>query len=214
MLRLVIQTTGALIQGVWGNGRIDFGLLNAQIKTPDDVLTADRIDVSMRGTVVLGGHCVGEDVLAAAAEVPLKGLIVTSIASKLIPTAMKMRYPIILLEGFGRISMNSVAFKLLTTNNRREITLNAECNTDRRPEAVIPLPAPENIPPLNDINRFKEGQRVRVVRAPYMGLVGTLNELRPGKTLIENGLKLPVGGITLENGQKAILPLANLQILE
>ena len=47
------------------------------------------------------------------------------------------------LDGFGAMPMNSAAFKLLTTNNKREVTVNAE-HFDRysgnRPEVIIPLP--------------------------------------------------------------------------
>ena len=52
---VVIQTAGALVQGVWGNGRIDSGLLVNLAEKPDDVLDAARMDVSMRGFVILGG---------------------------------------------------------------------------------------------------------------------------------------------------------------
>ena len=54
-----------------------------------------------------------------------------------------MRFPIMVTEGFGAIPMNSAAFKLLTTNNKREATVNAEHfdrYTGSRPEVIIPLP--------------------------------------------------------------------------
>jgi hypothetical protein len=51
----VIETAGALIQGVWGNGRIDSGLLVNIAETPDGVLTAGRLDVSLRGSILLAG---------------------------------------------------------------------------------------------------------------------------------------------------------------
>ena len=45
---VVIRTAGALIQGTWGNGRIDNGLLVSLIDKPDAVLTADRLDQPAR----------------------------------------------------------------------------------------------------------------------------------------------------------------------
>ena len=50
----VIETNGALIQGVWGNGHADFGVMQLKLEAPDDELTADQIDVSLRGTIIVG----------------------------------------------------------------------------------------------------------------------------------------------------------------
>ena len=44
----VVETTGALIQGLWGNGRLDFGLMNVVVEEPDGILTSDQLDVRMR----------------------------------------------------------------------------------------------------------------------------------------------------------------------
>jgi hypothetical protein len=43
---VIIQTAGALIQGVWGNGRIEMGMLTNLMETPNSVLEASRLDVS------------------------------------------------------------------------------------------------------------------------------------------------------------------------
>ena len=52
---VVIRTAGALIQGVWGNGRIDNGLMVNLMQKPDDVFTATNRCKS-RGSVILGGQ--------------------------------------------------------------------------------------------------------------------------------------------------------------
>ena len=62
----IIEGTGALIQGVWGNGRIDYGLLHVLAKTPEDLLTSEPLDVSLRGSVILAGFCGEADVLQIA----------------------------------------------------------------------------------------------------------------------------------------------------
>jgi hypothetical protein len=51
---VIIQTTGALIQGVWGNGRVDYGLLQVLARSAEEEFRPDRIDVS-EGAVVMGG---------------------------------------------------------------------------------------------------------------------------------------------------------------
>ena len=73
----VVESIGALVQGVWGNGAINFGLLRVLIKKVEDILSVEQLDIDLRGTVVFGGYCGDEQVLRAAAELPLKGLILS-----------------------------------------------------------------------------------------------------------------------------------------
>ena len=79
----------------------------------------------------------------AAAELPVRGLILSSLPPALLPLANQMRYPILVTDGLGSLPMNSLAYRLLSTNVQREVTLNAEAY-DRysggRPEAIIALP--------------------------------------------------------------------------
>jgi hypothetical protein len=213
----VIETTGALIQGVWGNSRVDSGLLHILAKEPDDVLQIDRLDVSLRGSVILSGHCAQREVLSAAEELPLRGLILASLDPTLIPHALKTGFPIIVIEGFGHFGMNSTAFKLLTTNEKREVALNAEPwdrFTGRRPEIVIPLPAAGELPVLRDISVFALDQTVRVLRAPCPGKIGKIVDLPSEPVPLPYGLFAQSGEIRLENGNTVVLPLANLEIVE
>jgi len=68
----IIDGTGALIQGVWGNGRVDYGLLHVLAKTAEDLLTPDHLDETMRGSVILAGFCGEAEVFKAAGELPLR----------------------------------------------------------------------------------------------------------------------------------------------
>jgi hypothetical protein len=213
---VIIETSGALVQGIWGNGKIDFGLMLPLARTPDDLLTPDRLDVSLRGSIVLAGCCDDPQVIKAAGELPLRGLIFGSIDSRLLRIAAKARFPILVLDGIGRRGMNSAAYKLLTTSEKREITINAESwdhFTGRRPEVIIPLPASADAPILREITEFVPGQKVMIVRAPFTGLIGTLSNLPSGFSVLPNGLKTQVAEIDLEGGDHVVVPLANLEVL-
>ena len=213
---VVIRTTGALSQGVWGNGRIDSGLMRVLIEKQDDVLTADRIDVSMRGAVILGGHVRDVETLRAATEHQIRGLIIPSMLSPLIQTAYQMRYPILVLDGFGALSMNSAAFKLLTTNKEREVTVNAE-HFDRysgnRPEAIIPLPVTNEPDEPKPYDAFAVGLTVRMRRPPYVGMIGTIAGLPTGLSMLQSGLRAPAADVKLENGETVTVPLVNLELV-
>lgn len=213
---VVIRTAGALVQGVWGNGRIDNGLMVSLIEKPTDILKADQLDVSLRGSVILGGQVQDADTLRAAAELPVRGLVISSLLSSLIIPAYQMRFPILVLDGFGTMPMNSAAFKLLTTNNKREATVNAE-HFDRysgnRPEVIIPLPISTEPDEPNSYESFAVGQTVRMRRPPNAGMIGAISTLRTGLSTLPSGLRSRAADVKLENGETVLVPLVNLEVV-
>ncbi len=213
----VIEAVGALIQGVWGNGRIEFGLMDAKLDSPNDEITPNTLDVSMRGSIILGGYCDDVEVLKTAASLPLRGLVLSSMDAALIPWAERMRLPVIVIEGFGRRSLNLAAFNLLSTNERREVCLNAQpwdVYTGNRPEIVIPLPhSSEPELPL-EADTFKVGQNIRVISPPHLGDHGSIIDLLEGVIPMPSGISTSAAKIQLDSGEKAVLALANLEIVE
>jgi hypothetical protein len=212
----VIQTVGALVQGVWGNGRIDSGLLANVMEQPDGILTAGRLDVSMRGFVILGGLVKDAETLKAAAELPVRGLILSGLYPSLIPLAREMRYPIIVTDGFGPMPMNSVAYKLLSTNIKRDVTVNAEARdryTGACPEVIISLPVTTDPPaPLEEV-AFAPGLQVRMRRPPALGMIGSIVTVKPGLTTLPSGLRAQAAEVKLENGETVLAPLINLEVV-
>jgi len=212
----VIRTVGALIQGTWGNGRVDNGLMTSLIEKEDDVLTPDRMDVSLRGSVILGGHVGDIETLRVAAEMTMRGLIISSLHYSLIQPALQLRFPILVLDGFGTMPMNSAAFKLLTSNNKREVTVNAEF-PDRysggRPEAVIPLQGTSDPDEPDDYVLFAVGQNVRMRRSPHAGAIGSITNLPAGLSRLPSGLRAPAAEVKMENGDTVLVPLVNLEVV-
>jgi hypothetical protein len=213
---VVVETTGTLIQGVWGNGRIDYGLLAVVGEGPDSELHAADLDVRFRGSVVIGGYCADEEVLKSAADLTLRGLILGSLSARLVSQAARSRIPIIALEGFGRRPVNPDTHKLITTNEGREVVLKAE-PFDRyngtRPEIIIPLAAPNQPALPQDDPGLALGQKVRIVRNPNAGAIGLLAALPPGLSVFPGGLRAPAARVTLPSGENVLAPLANLEIL-
>jgi len=213
---VVIQTAGALIQGVWGNGRIASGTLVNLAEKPDGILTVGRLDVSLRGSIILAGIVNDVETLQAAAGLPVRGLILSSILPALIQKAMEMRYPILVTDGFGSLPMNSAAYKLLSTNARRDVTVNAEIHdrySGARPEVIIPLPISE-IPLIpREVETFAPGLQVRMRLAPALGMIGSIVALKSGLTRLPSGLQAPAAEVKLENGETVIVPLVNLEFM-
>ncbi|MDO8754032.1 MAG: hypothetical protein Q7J80_09085 [Anaerolineales bacterium] len=213
---VVIQTAGALIQGVWGNGRIASGTLVNLAEKPDDILTAGRMDVSLRGSIILAGIVDNAETLQAAAELPVRGLILSSISPVLIPRAQELRFPIIVTDGFGHMPMNSAAYKLLRTNAKRDVTVNAEIHdrySGARPEVIIPLPVSEIPLTPREVETFAPGLQVRMRRPPAMGMIGSIVAIKPGLTTLPSGLRAPAAEVKLENDETVIAPLVNLEVM-
>jgi hypothetical protein len=213
---VVIESVGSLVQGVWGNGKINFGLLNVLARTPDELVAPAMMDVSLRGSVVMAGYCEDERVLTSAEELPIRGLILASMDSALVSMALSVSYPIVLIEGFGNIPMNQDAFNILTSGTMREASLNAEA-WDRianiRPEVVIALPEGVASEVLRDSAVFTTGQTVRVISPPYKGMVGTLTNLLPGLSILPSGIRAEAAGVRLLNGDTVQVPLSNLEVI-
>lgn len=212
----VIQTAGALVQGVWGNGRIDLGLLVNVADQPDSVLTAGKLDISLRGSVIMAGTVKDAETLVAAADLPVRGLILSSIFPSLLQKAREMRYPIMVTDGFGSLPMNSAAYKLLSTNAKREVTLNAEMfdrYSGAKPEVIIPLPISADPPSPREVETFAAGLQVRMRRPPFMGMIGSIVSIKPGVSLLPSGLRAPAAEVKLENNETVIAPLVNLEVV-
>jgi hypothetical protein len=212
----IIHGSGALIQGRWGNGRLDYGLLLSLAEAPDAVMDPASVDISMRGSVILGGYCGDKKVLDNAAEMLVRGLVLSSLAPELLPTAMQMRFPIVVLEGLGKYPFDAAAHRLLTTNAKREVAVNAEATgrySSTRPEVMIPLPAsqPPPIPP--ETETLAEGLQVRVNRAPWFGAVGSVASILPELTPLPNGIRARSAAVKLQSGELVTVPLVNLEVL-
>jgi hypothetical protein len=213
---VVIESVGSLIQGVWGNGKTNFGLINVLAKAVDDVVTPEMMELSLRGSVLVGCYCESEKVLRSAEDLPIRGMILASLDSSLVDVALKMSYPILLIEGFGKLPMNPDAFKILTASAMREAAVNAE-SWDRignsRPEVVITLPE-GSLPEIpSEGVSFSVGQTVRVVSPPYKCMFGTLTNLPQSLSVLPSGLRAQLAEVRLLNGDTIQVPMANLEII-
>jgi hypothetical protein len=187
-------------------------LINDQ--PPEDELTRATLNVNMRSAVVLAGHVASPETLIAADELLVRGLILASMTADLIETAVKVNYPIILMEGFGLIPLNQAAYNLFSTNEKRDIVINAVWDADRneKPELFIPLPAQGS--PAQDYSELTRGKTVRVTVPPYAGQSALLVAVRPGLTLLANGQRVSAADVQLGTNQVVTVPLANLDVLE
>jgi hypothetical protein len=113
--------------------------------------------------------------------------------------------------------MSTQAYSLLTANAGREAVLSAETQTRlgaRRPEVLIPLRADEEMPREETaLSPLKVGDQVRALRAPHLGVVGTVADLPALPQSVESGARLPVAMVDVQDEGQLTIPLANLEMI-
>lgn len=211
----VIETNGTLIQGVWGNGLIGYGPFVMDAETIDQELTPSSLGINTRGTVLAAAWCEQEESLLLAGTLPIAGLILGSMSPRLIPCALNQNYPILLLEGFGRIAINNLAKDLLLECAQKEMSLNAvkwDHYSGFRPEVSIALQSDGSAEKVSA--DFVEGQKVRIHSSSYAGKTGILTAINAGKTILPNGLRTNTASVLFSNNEKTIQPFSNMDIVE
>jgi hypothetical protein len=216
----MLETTGALLEGVWGNGQEAFGVIQMVGAGLADPLTPALLEVELRGAIIAVGVVQDTTALAKLAEVGARGLVVGSLRAELVPTMQQQAFPVLVVEGFGVQGFSSSAHTLLASNAGREAWVNAlawDRFAGHRPEVIIPLPSPGQAPNSpTDGEALAVGLRVRIIRgvgAPGVGQVIALSE-EVGFTA--SGVRARLATIKLDESHDppVTIAFANLEILE
>jgi hypothetical protein len=135
---VVIEATGAMVQGRWGCGGEAYGVLRVLAEKPDEPLRAKSIDVAAHGAIIVGGGWVDAAALEQAQQLQVRGLIIGSMEGELRALAESVGFPIILTEGFGRVPMAEPIFSLLHGQTWRDAPGNSHSSAGR----VAPFASP------------------------------------------------------------------------
>lgn len=214
---VVIETYGAMIQAAWGSGKEAFGVIKAVTAGVGDPLTADVIDVSCRGAILVGGGTLEESALKQAAQMQVRGLVAGSIHARLASATLDLPFPVVVTEGLGVLPMAEAIFSLLQSNEGRECALDGRTPGGAdggRPDIIVPLPVTSAPPPLPlHGSPVKVGSRVRALRAPYTGAVGDVKVLHDRARPLPIGEHLPGADVDLEGHGVVFVPYANLELI-
>lgn len=214
---VTIEASGALVQGVWGNGIQDYGVMRVVGDGPIDRLQTDQLDVNLRGAVLVAGMCDHSAPLHQATELSVRGVILGSMPSDLIPVTRRLPYPVLLTEGFGARPMNNPAFSIFTSNVGREVAINTGGSwplPGQRPEAVIPLPASRPVSLPDEVIPLKRGVRVRILKPPYLGEVGVIKQVLNNIISYPSGIRSRSVEVEIEGVGSANVPIENVEILQ
>jgi hypothetical protein len=230
-----VETTCAFIQGIFGVGGETWGDLAVIASSPDEVLTADHLMPRHAGRIVVGGAFVGSEALARAKAVGVKGIVVGGLHDKdlrallgydlgvAITGAENIGFTLIITEGFGRIPMARKTFELLRTLNGRKASLSGATQIRAgviRPEIIVSLAAGEHtqVAESGKTGQMRGGvtvgDTVRVIREPFFGRIGEIAGLPSELTVIPTESRSRVMEIRFPDGSKAVVPRANVEVIE
>lgn len=229
---VVVSTWGAFAQGIFGIGGETSG--NIVIATPDNstVLSDDLIKEDMAGKVIVGGSLVTADALKKAIDVKARGIVVGGFDDQdlrdflgydigvAITGAEDVGITLVVTEGFGEIAMAQKTYDLLRTHEGEMACINGATQIRAgviRPEVVVPYSedtsSGEGVA-TGDIQGLEVGSPIRVIRHPYFGELGKVTGLPSPLQVLESESKARVLEIELDDGKKAIVPRANVEMIE
>lgn len=215
--RVTVETTGSLVQGAWGNGKSDYGVMRVVGDGPAARLQTTQLDVNLRGAVLVSGVCDHPAPLHQATELSVRGVILGAMPAELIPLARRLPFPVLLTEGFGDRAINTPSFALFMSHVGREVTIDAGTEwpqPGQRPEIVIPLSTTRPVGLPEEVIPLKPGVRVRILSDPYLGEVGVIKSVLKQAIIYKSGIRAKSAAVEIEGIGTTNVPLANIEILQ
>src|SRR5262245_22096496 len=123
---VLLETTGALIQTAWGNGKQAFTAYRMEPEEGIESLRGSEFITEWRNSaIVMSKPISAPSVFLTAASLELTGLIAPSMHADLRDIALRQTIPVILTEGFGEQQMSESVYNLLRDNLGRPAFLDA-----------------------------------------------------------------------------------------
>jgi hypothetical protein len=213
----IIESRGSLVQGVWGNGKITYGVIQPVSNDLLKELVPEQLNISFRGTIITAGFVRNPEVLEVAGSIPIKGMILGSMSSSLIPAAKKADFPIMLVDGFGTAPMNRVAENILIANKDKNVALNAQkCDPflGNFPEVIINQSTNRDLEDPRETESLRAGKQVIIINGPLATRIGKVESIFSKKKTLPSGIDAQVAELILSNEEKAEVPLTNLEIIK
>ncbi len=219
-LGVVLHARGSLLQGVWGNGKTGKGRLHwvESLESSDEPsIQISALEELEEGQLLAGGLCLHAAVLERAEEKKAAGLVVSALAPELIPLAIDLPVPVIVLGGFGALPTDQRIRELLRSKKDAMACVNAsgvDMFEAQRPELIIPVDERMTGETLGYQAVVEVGRIVRVLSGEHAGRTGEIMECPESPVRFESGLVCPVAVIQLGDEESAAIPMKNLVIID
>ena len=227
-----VETECSFIQGIFGIGGETWGELKLLVKRSDEPLDEKSLDASCKDKLLVGGSRVDVSFLNRAISFGVKGVIVGGIdASDLreflgydlgvaITGSEEKGISVIITEGFGEMRMAEKTFSLLRSLEGRKASMSGVTQIRAgvmRPEVIVAQDGRKTQgaeKTFFSASGMEIGSSIRVIREPYFGRLGKVAALPPELRQLETEAKVRVLEVEFENGERAVLPRANVEMIE
>ncbi|OQX71387.1 MAG: hypothetical protein B6D62_02050 [Candidatus Cloacimonas sp. 4484_275] len=228
---VIIENKSAYIQGIFGVGGETTGEIKILVSSPDEVIDKSKIDESCKGKVIVCGSIVDFDTISKAKQIGVHGIITGGIDDRDLKRLLgydlgvaitgheDIGLTIVVTEGFGKINMAQKTFNLLKKFEGHKSSIHGKTQIRAgvmRPEIIIPVEFKEEELKAQTpkMSTLEIGTTIRVIRQPNFGLIGKVTALPEELHIVESETKVRILEAELENGEKVIIPRANVEVIE
>jgi hypothetical protein len=228
---VVVACVASFVQGIFGIGGETSGALQVVVPDSSTVLTEKLIAPEHAGKIIVGGSLVTADGLKRAIAVGVKGVVVGGFDDKdlrdflgydigvAITGSEDIGTTLVVTEGFGQINMAQKTFDLLKKHEGEMACINGATQIRAgviRPEVVIPATSDSGMKAATDVatEGLKVGSPIRVIRHPHFGRLGCVTDLPSPLTKLESESKARILEVEFDDGGRAIVPRANVEMIE
>ncbi len=225
-----VETTGSLIQGIFGFGGECRGTIKLLSASPDEVLDAKMLTSDLKGCVVVGGSLVTAEAIKRGAELGIRGMVVGGIEDSSIKEVLgydigvaitgaeSIGLTVVVTEGFGKMPMASRTFELLSELDGQRASINGATQIRAgviRPEIIVPREVAGKERSKGSLEEgLRVGMQVRIIREPHFGGIGTVVGLPVDLEEIETESKVRILEVELAGKERIRLPRANVETIE
>jgi len=227
-----ISCWGAFVQGIFGVGGETHGIIKVVVPNAETVLREEHIDDSCKDCVIVGGSMATSNAIKKAISVGAKGIVAGGISDKdlkeflgydigvAITGSEDLGISLVVTEGFGEIDMAHRTFELMQAKEGQMACINGATQIRAgviRPELVVPLEDSLNEDEVKGAaitDGLQIGSPIRVIREPYFGKIGAVSGLPPALQVLDSESKARVLEVEFKDGVKAIIPRANVELIE
>ncbi len=228
-----VETEGSFIQGIFGIGGETWGEVKLLVSDSDEPLDVKSLDDSCKGKILIGGSKVDSEFLVKAASLGVRGVVAGGIDDKdlreflgydlgvAITGSEEKGVSLIVTEGFGRMRMAEKTFLLLKSLEGKRASMSGATQIRAgvmRPEVIVAADgagaSAGDADSIFSASGLEIGGAVRVIREPHFGKLGKVIGLPPELRVLETEAKVRVLEVEFEDGSKATLPRANVEMIE